>query len=149
MGKITTNQKKIWKKNVKVKKKTWKRGKIVKKEKIVKNKKNHEKKGGKCQNPIRETSFWQLVFRKFLSNRIHFGKKYIWEMSIWGHVFEILTVNHQVPCERNCQGKLGADRLSYWVYIDVFMVYWLPSKISLVEFDDLTWSPRGCKNWNF
>ncbi len=51
-----------------------------------KNEKNYEQ-------PIWELSFRQLVFRKCLSGFVHFGKKYIWEISIWGHTFEVLTVN--------------------------------------------------------
>ncbi len=63
-------------------KKSWKTGK-----KLWKNEKKN------CEKPIREMPFWQLVFGKYLSESVHFGKKYSREMSIQGHAFYILTMN--------------------------------------------------------
>ncbi len=48
----------------------------------------------KCEKPISEMSFRQRVFGKCHSEFVRFGKKYIWEMSIIGISFEVMTVNH-------------------------------------------------------
>ncbi len=38
-------------------------------------------------------SIWQLVFGIRLSGFVPFGKNYIWDLSIQGNTFEILTLN--------------------------------------------------------
>ncbi len=49
-----------------------------------------------CEKLLREMSFWQLVFGKCLLGFVHFGKKYICELSIWGNAFEVMTINRVV-----------------------------------------------------
>ncbi len=46
-----------------------------------------------CEKPIREMSFWQLVFGKGLSGFVLFGKKFTREMSIRGNAVGFTTVN--------------------------------------------------------
>ncbi len=53
---------------------------------IIKHEKNSE-------NIIREMSIRQLVFELHLKGFIPFDKNYVWDLSIPGNTFKILTVN--------------------------------------------------------
>ncbi len=79
-----TNEKKMKKtkkKSRKIKNKSWK------------NEKN-------CEKSIREMSFYLLSSEECLSGFVRFGKKYIWEMSIRGYAFELLTMNLRLSRQR-------------------------------------------------
>ncbi len=67
------------------------------KKESVKNEKSL-KKWKSCEKLIRKISLRQSVYGKCLSGFVHFSKKYIWEMSVRGHAFKVLTVNRFFTC---------------------------------------------------